>query len=296
MRDIQFWLNYTGAAKHYHETALTGTPLSGHYDMNEDEGYMYQANDAVPPPQYNRVPEAAPSGLPKTLLGWAYPGMGQELEISNDQLVDDWIEGGAYYATFILDENIAPGPGILPYNSTIWFSNQASSLRAPFLDVGKACPGQINFYTTLGNCVCYRGEPLATDWYSELTCVNKRAYAWGFASIITLIGFCLEAIWAVGCWSVWMDANINSRLLLWRRKGAGTLRGALDLAESVKRDLGPDTCAYGDGELIKALEKCEPVGYAVEETPSGVAHIGLVPESVQQRVEMEGGRLYGKGS
>lgn len=296
MRDIQFWLNYTGAAKHYHETALTGTPISGHYDMYEDEGYMFQSSDVAPPPQVDHVPEAAPSGLPQTLLGWEFTGIGQV--VPDEELVEDWLTGDIvpYHATFILDEDIAPGPGVVPYNSTIWFNDKASSLNAPFLEVGKACPGHIDFYTSMGNCVCYRGEPLTTDWYSELTCVNKRAYAWGFASLITLIGLCLEAIWVVGCWGVWLDANINSRLLLWRRRGAGPLRGVLDLAESVKRDLGPDTCAYGDGQLAKELDKCEPVGYAVEEMAGGVAHIGLVSESVQQRVEIESGRLYGKRS
>lgn len=83
------------------------------------------------------------------------------------------------------------------------------------------------------------------------------------------------------CWGLWLDANVNSELLKMRRTGYGAIRSALDLSESVNRDLGNSSSAYSDKELEKALDGCDKVGYAVEDS-GGVSHIGIASEGKQR--------------
>jgi len=40
----------------------------------------------------------------------------------------------------------------------------------------------------------------------------------------------------------------------------GTWRALLNLVESVNRDLGPNTCAYFEDEILNALEDGSPCG------------------------------------
>jgi hypothetical protein len=78
----------------------------------------------------------------------------------------------------------------------------------------------------------------------------------------------------------------------------GTWRAILDLAESVNRDLGPDTCAYSEDEIMEAL-KDQTVRYRVGYREDGVAHIGLSSEDSTGREfkldwDQEYGRRYSK--
>lgn len=126
----------------------------------------------------------------------------------------------------------------------------------------------------------------------NLRCVQRQGYAWGLSAVLALLGLILEAIWAIGCWALWLDAQVNSQLVKFRRSG-GEIRASLDLAEGVRRDLGANTCAYSDDELSRELDKCEPVGYSIEER-DGASHIVLVPARMQSRVKILEGRLYGE--
>jgi hypothetical protein len=54
-------------------------------------------------------------------------------------------------------------------------------------------------------------------------------------------------------WGLWLEAHFNSEMVKKERE-FGTWRVVLDLAESVNRDLGPDTCAYSEGEIVGALK------------------------------------------
>jgi hypothetical protein len=109
----------------------------------------------------------------------------------------------AYNATLELDTAIAPGPGIVPYNSTLWFNGTGYELSAPFLNADRACSW---FGDPLGSCLCYDDNPIYTDWRTNLTganmkCINdNNSYIWGFSSFICLIGLALEIWWIFGCW------------------------------------------------------------------------------------------------
>lgn len=236
IRDMQYFLNSTGYASHYFDTVLTASPIET-YDMYVDR-------------ETNNVGEVVGSktlikGLPHTLQGYQYSGVDQPVTH-----LDNWLEVIApYAATFNLDRSISPGPGIIPYNSTFFHNGTSIALSAPFLNIGGKCAPHNNFFTSYGSCICYRGAPVNYDWFSnERTyCVSRRGYVWGFSSFLALVGLILEAVWAVGCYGLWLDADVNSELLKYRRSGRGVLRAVLDLAESVQRDLGIETCAYGDG-------------------------------------------------
>jgi hypothetical protein len=191
--------------------------------------------------------------------------------------------------TFILDTSIQHGPGIVPYNSTLFYNSTAHTISAPFLRLGAnwAPPTRDSVWTSDGTCICYRGDIIPYDWLNNdnMPCVSDRGYAWGFSSFITLVGLVLEAIWAIACWPIWLDANVNSELLRHGRSGAGVIRSVLDLAESLNRDLGADTCAYSDGELAQALQKCELVRYTIQ-TEGNVSHIGLGPQSLEGKLRL----------
>jgi hypothetical protein len=222
-------------------------------------------------------------GLPQTLTGWQYGDIGQ--------MGEDWVEKSPtsvdvsqYKTVFKLDESIEPGPGIVPYNSSIYVNGVKAELATPFLYIGQRCTTHDNFFTSLGSCVCYRGEPIEYEGHSDdnMSCVSKRGYVWGFASFLTLVGLILKGVWAIGCWCVWLDANVNSNILKNRRSCVGVTRNALDLAESVNRDVGTSRTAYSDKELEKALKRCDKITYPVEDK-GDVSHIDIVSEGLKQK-------------
>lgn len=120
--------------------------------------------------------------LPQTLRGWQWSGIGQEVEF-----MDDWSNGqdiGTYAVTFMLDDSVQSGSGVMPYNSTFWFNGVGNELSAPFLKLGGKCTPHNNFFTSLGSCVCYRGNPIEYDWYNDdnMFCISQRGYVWDFSS------------------------------------------------------------------------------------------------------------------
>ncbi|KAI0508336.1 hypothetical protein F5B22DRAFT_650192 [Xylaria bambusicola] len=75
----------------------------------------------------------------------------------------------AFLANFLLDESIPLSQGIVPYNSTIRLNNTLISLDAPFLDIAFNCPSYTgpSFFNSLGNCVCYKGNPISIDLLND---------------------------------------------------------------------------------------------------------------------------------
>ena len=174
-------------------------------------------------------------------------------------------------ANFTFDSAVKPGPGIVPYNSTLRYRGKNYPLAAPFLDLGHGCRGHDNKFTSMGTCTCHNGTPLRSDWWHEdnKVCVSDVGFAWGFSRSVTFIGLVLEWIWAFLSCLLWVMATYRSRLQTnlanTERMLPGTIRDALDLAESINRDLGPDYIddQLSEQELQKRLARCGPVGYAV---------------------------------
>ena len=81
------------------------------------------------------------------------------------------------------------------------------------------------------------------------------------------------------------------------RKGRslGQFRAAVDMVESIHRDLGPEICAYSDQELKEELEKQGGIKYYVHHG-EGVApsHIGITSSMDRGPVSLRFGESYGK--
>jgi hypothetical protein len=126
-------------------------------------------------------------------------------------------------------------------------------------------------------------------------CVSRDVYQWVHTSLVILPsskqtnwsrlqGFSyawlilvasINTVWLSGTYALYLDTKYNSELV---RKGRsfGIWRAILDLAESLRSDLGPHTCAYSEKELKAKIEKLGPVRYRV--TGRDIRHIGLISE------------------
>ncbi|KAE9367226.1 hypothetical protein N431DRAFT_472230 [Stipitochalara longipes BDJ] len=113
-------------------------------------------------------------------------------------------------------------------------------------------------------------------------CVSQDIYQWGFSYAWLLLTSCINAIWFFGTWIILLDSEHNSELMEKGRK-LGTWRTILDLAESLNRDLGPQTCAYTEKEIEDAIKRQRLVRYRVDAGNGGAAHIGLSSSEIGRK-------------
>ena len=101
-------------------------------------------------------------------------------------------------------------------------------------------------------------------------------YVWGFSLPWLIITCSLTAAWLFGLWIMWVDADRNSQFCH-RGRRMGYYRAALDVAEALNEELGPDTGAYSNAEIQKRVGGLSRFKYFVEpdEARHGVAKIGL---------------------
>ena len=126
-------------------------------------------------------------------------------------------------------------PGKMPYNSTIWLNGSAIPLSAPFVDIGYGCSGN-GVFGSLGNCVCYKGQPISFDLLSEgrTICNTAPGYVWGFSSVLLRLGLAFEATWMACCFTCYLWLSLRSDLV--RKKtlrSAGAMNFALEFSETV---------------------------------------------------------------
>lgn len=132
-------------------------------------------------------------------------------------------------------------------------------------------------------------------WYPfNVQCIASGAYQWGFSGNITWGFAVVNFFWFIGTYAVWTHMNRKSELC---RKGRslGPYRAAVDMVESVHRDLGSEVCAYSDQQLREELQKQGGIKYYVHhsegQTPS---HIGITSSTDREPVSLRFGELYGK--
>ncbi|KAI8633859.1 hypothetical protein F5Y19DRAFT_471116 [Xylariaceae sp. FL1651] len=202
---------------------------------------------------------------------WSSPGLVQVLEGFQ------FSRFGPYNDAVYRRSGYSQGSGILPYNSTLQYRNISIHLSAPFVEFGIGDTDCTWWNSTTGECPCYRGKPLGSDWAigREFVRIGAQGYVWGFSSFILIISLILETVWVIGI---------------------GTARHILDLAEAMNRDLGLHTSTYTDIELRDALKNCPPVGYQLGNT-DGVKHIGLVTihhgDDWKEKIDMNFDDTYG---
>ena len=125
--------------------------------------------------------------------------------------------------------------------------------------------------------LCYQNDTLPDDLKPLAECLMQPDFAWGFSSLLLYVVCSLQAVWTIGMFIVWVDANIYSQLCRRGRKTRGSLRAAIDIAEAMREVLGDELCAYTNAEIGHELEKTKyGVRYYASDTKiDGISHIGL---------------------
>lgn len=154
--------------------------------------------------------------------------------------------------------------GEMPYNSTLWLDGNAISLSAPFVDFGHNCAGN-NPFGSLGNCICYKGQPIPLDLLGEerAVCNTAPGYVWGFSSYLLRLGLAFEATWMACCLICYLWLSLRGGLT--RNKiirNAGPMKFALELSEAVCEIDETASALSEDG--LKARLKGINVGYRPE--------------------------------
>lgn len=117
-------------------------------------------------------------------------------------------------------------------------------------------------------------------FYAEVpenfNCVaEENKYDWGFSGEWVLIVGCVNSFWLFGLWILWLDCHSQSEFCKKGRR-MGVYRAIIDIAEAIRRDLGPNLSAYSEGELVTALRQQSRIKYHVSNPKSdSTMHIGL---------------------
>ncbi|KAI9796620.1 MAG: hypothetical protein M1833_006060 [Piccolia ochrophora] len=142
------------------------------------------------------------------------------------------------------------------------------------------------------------GELFRADLFDpeKTTCKTELDYAWGFSVILLLVFLIGNLIWTLGMYLTWLHVRVNSSIYQAGRT-MGKYRAALDLAEAVNEDLGPNLDAYSNDDLDRALRarngKIKYYATTAPEHSKEVARMGL-SSSTSARVALEADVLYGR--
>ncbi len=148
--------------------------------------------------------------------------------------------------------------------------------------------------------------PIDNDLYSfgytlepgVVQCIANQTYKWGFSYNLIYLATIGNAFWVASMYGIWVHVNRKSELCKKGRR-LWSYRAAIDMAEAVGQDLGPNICAYSDKELETALRRRPPIKYAVwpptdenctEDRP---AHIGLSRAKQGGAVDLRFDQSYG---
>ena len=120
-------------------------------------------------------------------------------------------------------------------------------------------------------------------------------FVWGFSSLLLYVVCSLQAVWTIGMFIVWLDANMYSQLCRRGRKTRGSLRAAIDIAEAMREVLGDELCAYTNAEIGHQLEKTKNGVryYATDTNSDGISHIGI-SSTRSQNFSISNTAIYGK--
>jgi hypothetical protein len=112
------------------------------------------------------------------------------------------------------------------------------------------------FYPTTEPYTLVDGTKYSKDYIIQHcdNTIHLDQYVYSIAPWIWIAVCILQLIWSFGMYGLWVDASRKSQLHRAGRR-LGPYRGILDIAEAIQNDLGPDTCAYSDAELRKAIKK-----------------------------------------
>ena len=91
-----------------------------------------------------------------------------------------------------------------------------------------------DFRTGYDMSYCYNNKTITAEFLqNSAECLPESYFVWGFSSLLVYIVLCLQMLWTLGMYIVWLDANIYSALCRSGRKIGGHFRAAADLSEAV---------------------------------------------------------------
>jgi hypothetical protein len=129
------------------------------------------------------------------------------------------------------------------------------AMSVPMVETHNGTLAKIGPYYTNGSALI-DGTLYSKDYVFD-HCTDKKQsddYLYAIAPLIWVALCVLQGIWSFGMYGLWVDACRKSRLHQAGRR-LGLYRGILDIAEALQNDLGPDTCAYSEAELEKAIKE-----------------------------------------
>ena len=135
-----------------------------------------------------------------------------------------------------------------------------------------------------------------TESLDNVHCIQGLRYQWGFSSTLTITFLICNTTWLVGMWITWVSLQNKSQFAKKRRE-MGKYRAAVDIAEAIAHELGPNLSAFSDSALEAVLKKRPPIRYQVMERPGSgsekVTGIGLSSENPGgKRVRLEFDKEY----
>lgn len=154
-----------------------------------------------------------------------------------------------------------PGPNVSPsYSSTLpWYTfPYASNWTNP---VTRSNPYQnvsnvAYTYADASNPSSNVNETYNLSYIQDNgSCQPSKTYKWGFSFLLLFIVVLSSSIWAIGTYTLWLDAYYNSRID-YTKRSMSMQRAVLEISTAMKKDMGEDaTENISDQELKQMLQR-----------------------------------------
>jgi hypothetical protein len=130
------------------------------------------------------------------------------------------------------------------------------AMSVPMVETHNGTLAKLDWYFSYGSNILIDGTLYSNDYVLDHCTDNTQSDRYLYAIAVWIwVALCvLQSIWSFGMYGLWVDACRKSRLHQAGRR-LGLYRGILDIAEALQNDLGPDTCAYSEAELEKAIKE-----------------------------------------
>ncbi|KAI1363668.1 hypothetical protein F5Y08DRAFT_354276, partial [Xylaria arbuscula] len=240
--------------------------LDSGWEADLNHTIYYNSPNIFPSSSHTEHCESISGGLhsPFRSVSLGIPSSAGEGDVVNISPYNDTSEK-AFWSNFLLNKSTPLRQGIVPYNSTIQLNDTLVHLDAPFLDLGFNCSSSTSptSFDSLGNCVCYKGNPISLDLLSEdkAICNTAPGYVWGFSSYLTRLGLILEATWMLCCFVAYPWLLFRGKLLhIEPIRSAKVMRLILDCSEAICNDIGSETKSLREDDLVQLLKNIK-IGY-----------------------------------
>ena len=144
--------------------------------------------------------------------------------------------------------NVSPSyPGTLPWYTFPYASNWTNPVTRsnPYQNVSNVA------YTYAGANETYNLSYIQDNG----SCQPSKTYKWGFSYLSLFIVVLLSSIWAIGTYTLWLDAYYNSRID-YTKRSMSMQRAILEISTAMKKDMGEDaTENVSDQELKQMLQR-----------------------------------------